>query len=159
MRLYKPANMARQCVFDLDERDRIKHTYDATKDCIKHNGTPAGWNKNDREALDEILLWPQRFADGGKELDISEDQVVKIDKMLSKVFGEGTTLADLAGITLDDGIDIDDEGTYMGRKEMYEHCETRRKHEREQKSLDNVKSRLNKKAPQRLPGNYGKLFG
>jgi len=82
------------------------------------------WNDFDREALHEILLWPQTYLNGGKMADLTSSQVGKIQKMVNKLFDDKIDFMKLFNLSLDNDWNDD---TYMSDYEMRNEMDRRRR--------------------------------
>jgi hypothetical protein len=112
------------CVFSDTERSTIKDVHLALMKIYTDQSSIPDWNKNDMESLYQIIKWAYTFKDGGKHADLSEDQILKINKMLVKLLNNSeTTFSEVFNIYMDDGLDIED---YMGDREMRKEQDRRR---------------------------------
>lgn len=85
---------------------------------LYENGELTRWNKNDTEALYEILEWPLMFADGGTMRDLNLDQVEKVNKMLKKLIPHESFASYFNVYVDDDYCEGDTMTDYEMRKEM-----------------------------------------
>lgn len=117
----KNGNQVVNLVFSDSERESIRQKrlllISLQKEMFNNNEL-YNWNKNDTEALIEILEWPLMFKDGGTMRDLNLDQVEKVNKMLKKLIPD-ESFASFFNVYVDDDYCEGDTMTdYEMRKEM-----------------------------------------
>lgn len=123
-------------VFNDNERDTFAAVHAQLQQVYKmrfNNGLIDRWNEYDREAIEEILVWPKHFNDGGKMADLTYSQIGKIQKMLNKLFDDEVDFISMFDLSFDAGWD---EETFMTEKEMRLEMD-RRRQMKQKEPIDN----------------------